>query len=408
MDRYDTTTQQHDVPTNQLTSVVRRRQHQALFDAILKEIFLAQHVQLREPIAEASKHTVVYGGLYQGEEVAVKILTLASEDLRDAISSYGAFKVECEKTMVLSRRSDSILQVHEYGDAELLEDMPAELAEFFPLQVVPFMITERAPYGSLDKVNTELRRLPGFSRMSLIEAMVGATEGIKEAHLHSVAHRDIKPQNILIFGPREAKISDFGIARWRSRISGSGAAELTPKYSSPEQAFHALTGQRENLVGEAGDVYSWAIMVYELVTGKHPFDWAIKEARGTKNAQKLILRAIAANDRRGFRTTGDITFDALIDHCTRDFKQRINDIAKANSLLKQFVERHTADEVAGSPVFYCPKSESTRCASSPAGPVCALLTTVFSSLLEVFTKLKGTPEPASQLGCSFSKTAEWQ
>ena len=59
---------------------------------------------------------------------------------------------ECEKTMILSRRSRNVLQVIEYGDAELPEDLPDELREFFPLGIVPFMITERASYGSLDKV----------------------------------------------------------------------------------------------------------------------------------------------------------------------------------------------------------------------------------------------------------------
>lgn len=332
------------VPTpSEGTSVLRRRQHQALFDVTLKEIFLAQQVQLREPIAEASKHTVVYGGLYEGEEVAVKILTLSCEDMRDAISTYGAFKVECEKTMVLSRRSTSILQVHEYGDAELLGDTPPELSEFFPLNMVPFMITERAPYGSLDKVLLRLRKLPGFSRIGLCEALAQATDGIHEAHLHSVAHRDIKPQNTLIFGPRQGKISDFGIARWRSRLQSSDIAELTPKYSSPEQAFHALTGKRENMVGQAGDIYSWAIMVYELVTGRHPFDWALDARLDGRESQRALLRAIAANDRRGFRPTGDITFDSLMEHCTRDFKQRISDISKANALLRQFIARHSED-----------------------------------------------------------------
>jgi serine/threonine protein kinase len=317
----------------------RRDAHRAAFDATLKEVFLKQQVRLAEPIGELSKETVVYGGTYQGEEVAVKIFTFASPDIADVASSYGAFKVECEKTMILSRRSRAIVQVFEYGDAEFPDDMPQELKQFFPLGLVPFMITERAPYGSLDRVAKQWRNLPGFERVSLMEAVAAATDGIKEAHEHQVAHRDIKPQNILIFGPREGKIADFGVARWRSRIDHFNKVMLTPRYCSPEQALHALSGRHEGLVGIAADIYSWAIMVYELVTGKHPFEWALKGKKDPHKAQRAVLKAIATNDRRGFVPTGDITFDSLMDRCTCELKYRIRDIATANRVLRELVRR---------------------------------------------------------------------
>lgn len=323
------------------TLAKRRRAHRAAYDASLHEVFLTQQVQLRELISGNSNETEVYFGLYQGEEVAVKIFTSPADELCDVASAYGAFKVECEKTMILSRRSRHIVQVLEYGDAELPGDLPDELCQFFPLGIVPFMITERASYGSLDKVMHRHRKLPGFSLVSLMEAVANATEGLKEAHEHHVAHRDIKPQNLLIFGPREGKIADFGVARWRSRISKSDTVMLTPRYCSPEQAFHALTGKHEGLVGIAGDIYSWAIMVYELVTGKHPYDWALRSvnSKDAKLLQRAVLKAIAANDRRGFKPTGDITFDSLIDRCTCDLKHRISDVTVANRVFRQLIER---------------------------------------------------------------------
>ncbi len=317
----------------------RRNLHQAAFEATLKELFLSQQIQLVEPIAKASKETVVYGGFYHGEEVAVKIFVPMVEELEDAVSAFGAFKVECEKTMILSRRSNAILQVIEYGDAEVPADLPQELREFFPVHILPFMITERARFGSLDRVFKGRSHLPGFDRVSLLEALCRATDGIKEAHDHQVAHRDIKPQNILIFAPGQGKIADFGIARWRSRRSSKEAVLLTPKYSSPEQAFYALTGERETLVDMRGDIYSWAIMVYEVVTGSHPFAWAIRGIKDPMVSQRTLLKAIAVNDRRGFQTTGDITFDSLIYNCTCDLKHRVADIALANKVLRQFTQR---------------------------------------------------------------------
>lgn len=332
--------------TPQSSELLRRREiHAAAFEATLKEVFLAQGIQLVEPLAKASKETVVYAGRYHGESVAVKIFVPAVEEIEDALSGFGAFKVECEKTMILSRRSPHILQVMEYGDAELPHDLAEELREFFPVKLLPFMVTERARFGSLDRVMRAPRKTPGLDRMSLLEALCAATEGIHEAHLHHVAHRDIKPQNILVFAPGVAKIADFGIARWRTRRVHRESVMLTPKYASPEQAFYALTGEHEQLVEVRGDVYSWAIMVYELVTGHHPFTWAVTAGAATKEPlgqQRVLLKAIAANDRRGFAATGDITFDSLIDNCTTDLKRRIGDISLANRVLRQFVARMRA------------------------------------------------------------------
>jgi serine/threonine protein kinase len=327
------------------SELLRRRElHAAAFEATLKETFLSQGIQLIEPLAKASKETVVYAGRYHGDAVAIKIFAPAIDDLADALSAFGAFKVECEKTMILSRRSPHILQVLEYGDAELPSDMPAELREFFPVPVVPFMVTEKAPFGSLDKVMRATRRTPGLDRLGMLDALCAATDGIHEAHLHHVAHRDIKPQNILIFGPGQGKIADFGIARWRTRRPKRESVLLTPKYASPEQAFFALTGEHEQLVEVRGDIYSWAIMVFEMVTGHHPFGWAIRAGAGDPlSQQRILLKAIAANDRRGFAATGDITFDSLIDNCTTDLKRRIADVSLANRVLRQFVQRARMD-----------------------------------------------------------------
>ena len=323
-----------------------RRSHPASFDVALKEIFLKQDLQLLDPISTESKETAVYGGFYLGEEVAVKVFVMPVDDLRDAISAYGAFKVECEKTMILSRADPHVLQVREYGDAEIPPDMPQELREFFPLNLVPFMITERAALGSLDRCVKELRGADKVRRLGYMEALAKATDGIKTAHLHQVAHRDIKPQNILIFSPDVGKIADFGIARWRSRFHRNETVMLTPRYSSPEQAYHALTGEREDRVGIAGDIYSWAVLVYELVTGRNPFDWAYRGKRGQRAARRAILKAIAENDRRGFVPTGDITFDSLIHRCIANLRSRINDIAVANRVLRQLIRRMKSEEKA--------------------------------------------------------------
>ena len=233
----------------------RRMRHQALLDATLKEVFLTHGVQLREPIDLTNKETIVYGGLYRDEEVAVKIFTCYHDDIRDAVSEYGAFKVEKDHDPVASTSVD--VQVMEYGDADLPDDMPQELREFFPLGLVPFMITERASYGSLDQVLAGANR-PGFDRISLMRSPPGDmhTGGGNE---HEAAHRDDKPQNILVFGPAEGKIADFGVARWRSQQSLrnrlADAPLLFTRMRDPRPDRQARGPGRDR-----GDIYSWAIV----------------------------------------------------------------------------------------------------------------------------------------------------
>ena len=109
----------------------RRMRHQVAFDATLKEVFLTHGVQLREPIGSTSKgETIVYGGMYRDAEVAVD--TPATTLMFAMPSVNMAHSNESEKTMILSRRHPSIVQVMEYGDADLPDDMPQELREFFP------------------------------------------------------------------------------------------------------------------------------------------------------------------------------------------------------------------------------------------------------------------------------------
>ena len=65
----------------------------------------------------------------------------------------------------------------------------------------------------------------------------------------------------------------------------------------------------------------------------------LKRGQDPRQGQRAILQAIAANDRRGFLPIGDITFDSLMTMCTKPLKLRVTDIALANRILRQFVER---------------------------------------------------------------------
>ena len=92
-------------------------------------------------------------------------------------------------------------------------------------------------------------------------------EGLAEAHRLGVVHRDLKPQNIMIDQDGNARIMDFGIARFADAegMTGSGVMIGTPEYMSPEQAELKDVDAR-------ADIYSLGVVLYEMVSGKVPFE----------------------------------------------------------------------------------------------------------------------------------------
>jgi eukaryotic-like serine/threonine-protein kinase len=94
-------------------------------------------------------------------------------------------------------------------------------------------------------------------------------EAIHFAHQRGTLHRDLKPQNVLIDGADQPRITDFGLAKIMnddSRLTQSGVVMGSPSYMPPEQA-----AGRHGDVGPASDVYSLGAMLYELLTGRPPF-----------------------------------------------------------------------------------------------------------------------------------------
>jgi eukaryotic-like serine/threonine-protein kinase len=122
------------------------------------------------------------------------------------------------------------------------------------------------------------------------EMALQVAEALKAAHERGVVHRDIKPRNILITGSGHAKVADFGIARAveATTISHPGDILGSVKYMSPEQA----AGEP---VGPASDLYSLGVVLYEMLTGKVPFEVGLPEDVSAEHAKGPPRRPSEAN-----------------------------------------------------------------------------------------------------------------
>ena len=115
-----------------------------------------------------------------------------------------------------------------------------------------------------------------------LDIAIQTAQGLKVAHQKEIVHRDIKPANLMLTEEGQVKIMDFGLAQLadRSRLTKTATILGTPAYMSPEQAQRQPTDRRT-------DIWSLGIVIYEMVTGRVPFEGERQEA---------VLYAIGAED----------------------------------------------------------------------------------------------------------------
>lgn len=169
-------------------------------------------------------------------------------------------------------------------------------------------------------LKTYIEKKGQLSYKEAVSIAIQVGRGIEAAHNKHIVHRDIKPQNIIISTEGKVKVTDFGIARAANNHTIHSDVMGSVHYTSPEQA-------RNGFVDGKSDIYSLGIIMYEMVTGRVPFDGDSTVAIAIQHLQeemtppsvyapnlpismeKVILKCTQKNPDRRYETVSDLLVD---------------------------------------------------------------------------------------------------
>lgn len=235
--------------------------------------------------------------------VAVKVL---KKEYREDENFVKKFRSEAQAAAGLL--NPNIVNVYDVGEDRGLYYMVMELVEGITLKEY-------------------VQKKGKLSSKEAISIAIQMCTGIEAAHNHHIIHRDIKPQNIIISKEGKVKVTDFGIAKATTSQTVSTSAMGSVHYVSPEQA-------RGGYCDEKSDIYSAGITMYEMVTGRVPFDGDSTVSVAMKHLQenitppseyapdlspaleKIILKCTQKSSERRYQSAGELIQDlkrALVD-----------------------------------------------------------------------------------------------
>ena len=259
--------------------------------------FIADRYEILEKIG-AGGMSDVYKAKDQvlGRFVAVKVL---KPEFAEDVNFVTKFHTEAQSAAGLQH--PNIVNIYDVGSEEHMHYIVMEYVEGITLK-------------------TYIEKKGQLNYKEAISIAIQVARGIEAAHNNNIVHRDIKPQNIMISNEGKVKVTDFGIARAATSNTIHSDVMGSVHYTSPEQA-------RNGFVDGKSDIYSLGIVMYEMVTGRVPFDGDTTVAIAIQHLQeemvapsvyapdlpisleKIILKCTQKSQDRRYATMGELLVD---------------------------------------------------------------------------------------------------
>ena len=217
--------------------------------------------------------------------VAIKVL---KQEYSTDATFVKKFRVEAQSAARLSH--PNIVSVYDVGEDDGVYFIVMELVQGITLKNYIDM------KGMLD-----IREVLNIS--------VQIASGLSAAHENRIIHRDIKPQNIIMSRDGKVKVTDFGIAKVADSTTVTTTAAGTVHYISPEQARGGYSDERS-------DIYSLGITMYEMVTGRVPFEGETNVAVALMHIQSEMVPP------RKLEPSIPVSFEKIILKCTQKKPER--------------------------------------------------------------------------------------
>lgn len=231
--------------------------------------------------------------------VAIKVL---KEEFRENGGFIKKFKEEAQAAAGLAH--PNIVNVYDVGDEYGIYYIVMELVEGITLK-------------------NYIERKGQLTVKEATSIAIQVSAGLEVAHNNQIVHRDIKPQNIIISREGKVKVTDFGIAKATTSQTTTSTAMGSVHYASPEQA-------RGGYVDHRSDIYSLGVVLYEMVTGRVPFDGDTAVAVAVKHLQEKLILPTAFNSEIPF------SLEQIIRKCMeKSPDRRYQDIGDLMADLKQ-------------------------------------------------------------------------
>lgn len=246
-----------------------------------KGMFISDRYEILDKVGSGGMSDVYKAKCHKlNRFVAIKVL---KPEFSQDMNFVSKFKVEAQNAAGLSH--PNIVNVYDVGEDNGLHYIVMELIEGITLK----------------KYIEKKGKLPVKEAVSIA---IQVSQGIEAAHNNHIIHRDIKPQNIIISREGKVKVTDFGIARAASANTINSNAMGSVHYISPEQA-------RGGFIDEKSDIYSLGISLYEMLTGRVPFEGDSTVTIALQHVQNEIPSA------KQFVPDLPISVEKIIEKCTQ-------------------------------------------------------------------------------------------